>query len=157
MGHEPERPYAAERVGTRAAGGPAPPFTSSNTDRDHQLPLDFAALAGASTPETAVGYENQVRYRQAGSRAGESSGMESPKEFYRRRREVIAENLVERCEDSGTSQGQLARLVGVDHRMVWDWVHAVHAPSDRYLRRLEKALDVPMGYLTTEHGKENAA
>jgi transcriptional regulator with XRE-family HTH domain len=83
--------------------------------------------------------------------------MESPAEFFDHRRRLIAENLVARLDELGTSQGQLARMVDVAPKVVWRWCHGQHAPSDRYLRRIEKVLDVPTGYFTAEHSEENAA
>lgn len=83
--------------------------------------------------------------------------METPAEFFQHRRDVIAESIARRCEEQGVSQNRLARMLDVEPKVVWRWFHGQHAPSDRYLRRLEKVLDVPRGYFTAERGEENAA
>lgn len=83
--------------------------------------------------------------------------METPAEYFQHRRDVIAENILRRLEETGISQNRLAQMVDVEPKMVWRWVHGQHAPTDRYLRRLEKVLDVPRGYFTTENGEEHAA
>lgn len=84
--------------------------------------------------------------------------METPAQYFQRRRDLIAARLLDRITQQGISQNQLARMTNTSPRMVWDWVHAIHAPSDPYLRNLERVLGVPAGYFTQNaHSEEDAA
>jgi len=118
-------------------------------------PMGLLAKSGENN-QTSVWRQNQVRNRQAGPGTTGSSGMESPVEYFARRRRLIGERLRSHLADNGISQGQLARMVRVDPAQVWDWVHGVHAPSDRYLRRMEDVLGVARGYFTCDQDEEAA-
>lgn len=121
------------------------------------LGVEVAAYGGRMGHPTAVGYPNLIRSSDGASEAKGSSGMETPAEFFQRRRDVIAENIARCLDEQGVSQNRLARMLDVAPSVIWDWVHARHAPSDPYLRRLEKVLDVPRGHFTVDHGEEDAA
>jgi len=116
---------------------------------------ELSQIAGQSY-ESLLSYETQVLSGWGASQVRGSADMRDPRpEFYERRRKLITGRLVERCAELEISQNQLARMLGISHRQVWDWFHGVHAPM-AYLDVLEEKLGVPSGYFT-EDTEENAA
>lgn len=132
-------------------------YMPSELELQPAVRTEGAAYGGRLGYGTPVGHPNVVGSSQVVRDAKGSAGMETPAQFFQHRREVIAENIARRCEEQGVSQNRLAQMMDVKPKDVWRWFHAQHAPSDRYLHRLEKVLDVPRGYFTAEHGEEHAA
>lgn len=97
-----------------------------------------------------VGYRRQVGSTVWVPDTRRSRAVETVSEFHRLRRELTSTRLKHRMDELGVTQYQLAKLLKTRHSQVWDWVHAEHAPSERWLRRLEAALDVPPGYFTAD-------